>query len=191
MERLQVNGKWYGKLDTEDEVKDLKASVIRRYKHSTKKNISAIYRDLRREGYDISYDTIRTWVKRSGAIIVRPTEYIDDGEKKSGTMLYLSNNLHGVLDGYAAHVTKSELAEFALRVVTGQKITDMICLFFEHGNVILVEKKEVITALFTADLSPADVKLLTGLVNMAEEQPSWIHFVKQYCKKAGINHYPT
>lgn len=189
-DHLKINDLYYGKLKTKEEVKELKASVIRRYKHSQKKNLGAIHRDLLKEGYEISYDTLRTWVRRSGVQMIRPSEYVPSEQLKTATTVYWTQELHSVTDGFTSHLTKSELSEFAVRMATGMKTDNMMCLFFDKGNVILTEKDQTVIAMFTADLSPSDIKLLSGMVNMAEEQPDWIKFVQSWCHKSGINHYP-
>jgi hypothetical protein len=181
---------YYGKLQTWAEVKELKESVIRRYKHSTKKNISSIHRDLLKEGYDIPYDTIRTWTRRSGVKIVRPDSYVTPEVERIPESFSISQEVSGVINAFGGIMKRADLVDSALRMFMGMPMTNVVILFFDQGNVIITEKDNQLHAVTTQTLKPGDLKLLQGMVNMAEENLDWESFVKQYAKSSGIPYYP-
>jgi hypothetical protein len=183
-------GLYYGKLETWDEVKELRESVIRRYKYSTKKNIGSIHRDLLKEGYDIPYDTVRTWVKRSGVKILRPPQYDTDTPEKTMEFFQVTTELSAVLDSFKGLFKKTNLMEYAIRMFVGMKVSGIVVLFFDKGNVVITNNNDNIIAVTTQNLSPGDLKLLNGMVNLAKEHEDWEAFVKQYAKVSGIPYYP-
>lgn len=183
------NGKYFGKLDTLDEVKEFREKVVRSYKHRANKNIKKLTQELIDEGYDIHYMTVRTWVLKSGANVVVHKKTTQSTAKRWAGFT-ITQEIDDIMNQYASVIGKSDLVEYGLRMLTGMPIENAIVVFMEKGNVLFYKRKSKILAIMTADFNADDERHVTGLVNMAEKHEDWVGFLRDYARAAALPHYP-
>jgi hypothetical protein len=183
-------GRYYGKFKTIKEVHDFKLLIIDRYKHTPNelRNIKTLHKDLEKQGYKITYDTIRTWLRTSEVKIVR------NRPKKSELMVPVSGtvpeSVKETMDEFSDYMEKSLLVRHGVFMMMGLDIPNLMVIFFKEGNVVITDNEDKLIALTTQNLNPADFKFLQGAINMAEAQEDWQEFMQAYCKAAGVTYYP-
>lgn len=185
----KYRGKYYGKFATMEEVEEFKRSVLRRYTKTPdeKKNVPDLVTELNNQGYRVTYNTVRTWLRTSEVRVVKNPP---KSEPSKITSFMMSHEVDNALKEFSGFISKSDFIRQAVNVVLGFDIPDMVIIFFREGNVILTANDEKILALTTQTLKPNDLKFLQGMVTMAQDQDDWKEFVKKYAQASGLSHYP-
>jgi hypothetical protein len=185
----KYKGKYYGKFRTRTEVALFKEEIINRYNKTPyeKRNISTLLTDLQEQGYQITYNTLRTWLKRSEVVIVRN---VQKGPEKQLISTNIDIGIAETLDQFREHISKTDLFANAISMLLGLSVENFVVIFFKEGNVVITQRKDKLVAVTTNNLKAPDLRFLQGLVTLAEQQDDWVHFVQTYCRASGVQFYP-